>query len=139
LFAQHPDILKPTVVTPHIGEAKRLLIAQHPDIVHTRFELAEHLAQRTGAIAVLKGPGSIIQGEQRRNINRSGCPAMASAGMGDVLSGIIAALLAQQVPTFAAVCLAVYIHGLAAEEAAKDGSLGLVASDLFGHIRRILG
>lgn len=139
LYTQHPEVFKPTVVTPHIGEAKRLLAARDPDFVHTRFELAEHLVTLTGAIAVLKGPGTIIQSDQRRNINRSGCPAMASAGMGDVLSGIIAALLAQQVPTFAAVCLAVYIHGLAAEKAAEEGSLGLVASDLFSHIRRILG
>lgn len=139
LYAQHPAKLTPMVVTPHIGEAKRLLSARDPDFVHTRFELAEHLAKLTAAIVVLKGPGTIVQSEQRRNINRSGCPAMASAGMGDVLSGIIAALLAQQVPTFAAVCLAVYIHGLAAEKAAEEGSLGLVASDLFSHIRRILG
>ncbi|QTH72518.1 NAD(P)H-hydrate dehydratase [Pseudoalteromonas xiamenensis] len=139
LLAQNPQALKATVVTPHLGEAKRLLDKNDVEYVHHRFELAEKVYQTTKAITVLKGPGTIIQGYERRNINRSGTPAMASAGMGDVLSGIIAALLAQQVPTFAAVCLAVYIHGLAAEEAAKDGALGLVASDLFSHIRRILG
>lgn len=139
LLSNHPDVLKPAVITPHLGEAKRLLASQFSDLTLNRFDIAEHLAALTGAITVLKGPGTLIQTEQRRNINRSGCPAMASAGMGDVLSGIIAALLAQHVPPFAAVSLAVYIHGLAAEEAAKDGSLGLVASDLFSHIRRILG
>jgi NAD(P)H-hydrate epimerase len=88
---------------------------------------------------VLKGPGSLIGDSRGININRSGCAAMASAGMGDVLSGIIGGLLAQGMPIFAATCLAVYIHGLAAQIAAKDGEKGLLASDLFIYIRRLLG
>ena len=78
------------------------------------------------------------QGE-RININRSGCAGMASAGMGDVLSGIIGGLIAQGMEAFAATNLAVYIHGLAAEQAAQDGEKGMLAGDLFEHIRGILG
>ncbi|MFC3033140.1 NAD(P)H-hydrate dehydratase [Pseudoalteromonas fenneropenaei] len=144
LLAQQPSCCKPAVITPHLGEAKKLLAgfaANNTTLPEAldRFSMAEVLATQLDTICVLKGPGSLVQSPERRNINRSGCAAMASAGMGDVLSGIIAALVAQQVPLFAAVSLAVYIHGLAAEEAAKDGAIGLLASDLFSHIRRILG
>ncbi|CCQ11482.1 NAD(P)HX epimerase / NAD(P)HX dehydratase [Pseudoalteromonas luteoviolacea B = ATCC 29581] len=141
LYAKsQPQIqLKPSVITPHLGEAKRLLADLPESVFRNRFTIAEALHQKTGAISVLKGPGTLIQDAKRRNINRSGTSAMASAGMGDVLSGIIGALIAQGTPIFAAVSLAVYIHGLAGEEAAREGARGLLASDLFVHIRRLLG
>ncbi|MCF6436030.1 NAD(P)H-hydrate dehydratase [Pseudoalteromonas sp. MMG022] len=127
------------VLTPHLGEAKRLLAdAQDVDPL-SRFTLATWLATNYKATIVLKGPGSLVADTKRININRSGCSAMASAGMGDVLSGIIGALRAQGMESFAASSLAVYIHGLAAQIAAKEGERGLLASDLFVHIRRLLG
>ncbi|KZN35133.1 NAD(P)H-hydrate dehydratase [Pseudoalteromonas luteoviolacea] len=126
------------ILTPHLGEAKRLLDDSSIDTAK-RFELAEMLSKQYAACIVLKGPGSLIVDGKRTNINRSGSEAMASAGMGDVLSGIIAGLLAQGLNRFEAATLGVYIHGLAAEQAARDGQLGLLASDLFVHIRGIMG
>ncbi|MCF2856900.1 NAD(P)H-hydrate dehydratase [Pseudoalteromonas sp. SMS1] len=126
------------ILTPHLGEARRLLGDCEVDTAK-RFELAELLSKEYAACIVLKGPGSLIVDGKRTNINRSGSQAMASAGMGDVLSGIIAGLLAQGLNRFEAASLGVYIHGLAAEQAARDGQLGLLASDLFVHIRGIMG
>ncbi|WP_235577111.1 NAD(P)H-hydrate dehydratase [Pseudoalteromonas sp. R3] len=140
LLARQPRQWQNAILTPHWGEAKRLsaTVATLPKS-SSRFEMSDVLAQYYQACVVLKGPGTLIQQAQRININRSGCAAMASAGMGDVLSGIIAALLAQGLSKFDAAMLAVYIHGLAAEKAAHDGAHGLLASDLFVHIRGIIG
>ncbi|TMP37476.1 NAD(P)H-hydrate dehydratase [Pseudoalteromonas rubra] len=140
LLAGQPRQWQNAILTPHWGEAKRLsaAIATLPER-SSRFEMCDALAQYFQACVVLKGPGTLVQQAQCLNINRSGCAAMASAGMGDVLSGIIAALLAQGLSKFDAAMLAVYIHGLAAEKAAHDGAHGLLASDLFVHIRGIIG
>ncbi|MCG7534430.1 NAD(P)H-hydrate dehydratase [Pseudoalteromonas sp. OOF1S-7] len=140
LLAGHPMQWQNAVLTPHWGEAKRLSAAIETDPeTCDRFGMSNVLTQYYQACVVLKGPGTLVQQAQRVNINRSGCAAMASAGMGDVLSGIIAALLAQGLSKFDAAMLAVYIHGLAAEKAAHDGAHGLLASDLFVHIRGIIG
>ncbi|WP_234401232.1 NAD(P)H-hydrate dehydratase [Pseudoalteromonas sp. T1lg23B] len=128
-----------SILTPHHGEARRLLVENDVIDPQSRFELASWLATNYNATVVLKGPGSLVANAKRININRSGSSAMASAGMGDVLSGIIGALVGQGMESFAASTLAVYIHGLAAQIAAKDGERGLLASDLFVHIRRLLG
>ncbi|MBQ4861213.1 NAD(P)H-hydrate dehydratase [Pseudoalteromonas sp. MMG013] len=139
LLANTQQRFSDSVITPHIGEAKRL-IGNDSDIeLSDRFMTTSFLAHAYHSTVVLKGPGSIVYHCDRMNINRSGSSAMASAGMGDVLSGIIAGLLAQGMEKFAATSLAVYIHGLAAEKAATDGEKGLLASDLFEHIRRLLG
>ncbi|WP_125720997.1 NAD(P)H-hydrate dehydratase [Pseudoalteromonas rubra] len=140
LLAGQPGQWQNAVLTPHWGEAKRLCAGIETDPeTSNRFGMSNALAQYYQACVVLKGPGTLVQQAQRLNINRSGCAAMASAGMGDVLSGIIAALLAQGLSKFDAAMLAVYIHGLAAEKAAHDGAHGLLASDLFVHIRGIIG
>lgn len=128
------------VLTPHLGEARRLLShLETPLNEHDRFAVAKKISHEYGAVTVLKGPGSLVSEGERININRSGCAGMASAGMGDVLSGIIGGLIAQGMEAFAATNLAVYIHGLAAEQAANDGEKGMLAGDLFEHIRGVLG
>ncbi|KAF7772261.1 ADP-dependent NAD(P)H-hydrate dehydratase [Pseudoalteromonas citrea] len=127
------------VMTPHIGEARRLLAQSNIESMSNRFEVAAQLQRYYEYAVVLKGPGSLVCHQSRVNINRSGSAAMASAGMGDVLSGIIASLIAQGMEKFAATSLAVYIHGLAAENAAIEGEKGLLAGDLFKHIRDLLG
>ncbi|WP_125560771.1 NAD(P)H-hydrate dehydratase [Pseudoalteromonas rubra] len=140
LLASQPMQWQNAILTPHWGEAMRLSTAVTTDAkTLSRFDMSNALAQHYLACVVLKGPGTLVQQAKRININRSGCAAMASAGMGDVLSGIIAALLAQGLSKFDAAMLAVYIHGLAAEKAAHDGAHGLLASDLFVHIRGIIG
>ncbi|WP_440054028.1 NAD(P)H-hydrate dehydratase [Pseudoalteromonas sp. T1lg65] len=127
------------VITPHVGEAKRLLSLFDPQVeIDNRFLAVSLLHQYYQSICVLKGPGTIISDGKRMNINRSGCSGMASAGMGDVLSGIIGSFMAQGLERFDAATLAVYIHGLAAEQAAHQGSKGMLASDLFEHIRSIV-
>ncbi|TMO63740.1 NAD(P)H-hydrate dehydratase [Pseudoalteromonas aurantia] len=130
---------KQAVMTPHMGEARRLLTKSNTVDMSNRFDVAAHLQRDYDTTVVVKGPGSLVCQQTRMNINRSGSSAMASAGMGDVLSGIIASLIAQGMEKFAATSLAVYIHGLAAERAAVEGEKGLLAGDLFNHIRDLLG
>lgn len=124
------------VLTPHPGEASRLLDCSVADIENDRFGAVREIASKYQAVTLLKGAGSLVaspSGEVR--VLNVGNPGMASGGMGDVLSGMIAGLLAQHLPMFEAVCLAVCIHGSAADRAAKDGERGMLASDLFAHIR----
>ena len=137
LLAQQPKHILGCVITPHQGEVRRLL--PNMDRLDDRFAVSRMLYEQYSAITVVKGPGSLIYDGNSTTINRSGTPAMASAGMGDVLSGIIAALIAQGLSPFHAAQLGVYIHGLAAQIAAKEGEKGLLASDLFVYIRRLLG
>ena len=137
LLAKQPRVLSECVLTPHVGEAKRLLNEEYE--ITARFNVAKKLHEKYAASVVLKGPGSLVYDKNSMVINRSGTPAMASAGMGDVLSGMIAALIAQGLTPFNAAHLSVYVHGLAAQIAAKEGEKGLLASDLFVYIRRLLG
>ncbi len=139
LLAIEGEKVTNSVITPHNGEARRLLRNDNINIENHRFDSLKNIQKLYQATVVLKGPGSLIFDGENLNINRSGCNALASAGMGDVLSGIIAALLAQGLNKFDAANLAVYIHGLAAENMAIAGGNGLLASDLFSEIRRLLG
>jgi len=133
LLAQLP-IHKPRhnwILTPHPGEAASLLGCEIADIEADRFAAVQKIVQQYGGICVLKGAGSLISDGQSCYINTSGNAGMASGGMGDVLSGIIAALLLQMPNGFEAVRLAVYLHGKSADVvAAQRGERGLLASDL---------
>ncbi|TCK57945.1 NAD(P)H-hydrate dehydratase [Celerinatantimonas diazotrophica] len=136
LLAKSPLERRNWVLTPHPGEASRLLGCSVADIEDDRFSAALEIASKYQAVTLLKGAGSIVaspSGEVR--VLNVGNPGMASGGMGDVLSGMIAGLLAQHLPMFESVCLAVCLHGQAADCAAKDGERGMLASDLFAHIR----
>ncbi|SFC53763.1 NAD(P)H-hydrate dehydratase [Pseudoalteromonas denitrificans] len=144
--------LKNCVLTPHVGEASRLLQCTNQDIEFNRFDAVRKISERYQSTVVLKGPGSLVCNDEKININCSGTAAMASAGMGDVLSGIIGGLVAQKMPEltidnsiklqniiFEMTCLGVFIHGQAAQDASVNGINGLLASDLFPHIRRLVG
>lgn len=129
------------LITPHPGEAGRLLGHASADIQADRAGAARALAGLTGAVVVLKGAGTLVlggDGELRRNT--TGNPGMAAAGMGDVLAGIIGALLAQGMTADAAAALGVWLHGAAADAAvtAGLGPLGLTASDVIVAVRRLL-
>ncbi|RSM34274.1 NAD(P)H-hydrate dehydratase [Aeromonas salmonicida] len=126
------------VLTPHPGEAARLLGCSIADIAADRFAAVRRLQQRFGGVVLLKGAGSLIDDGKQITLCDEGNPGMASGGMGDLLSGIIAALLAQGWSAVEATRLGAVIHGEAADLAAADGERGMLASDLLPFIRRLV-
>lgn len=139
LLARSPERRENWVLTPHPGEAARLLGCEIEAIHADRFAAVEQLQQRYGGVAVLKGAGTLIFGDGGRPtaVCSEGNPGMASGGMGDVLTGVIAGFLAQEWDLPHAVELAVSLHAAAADKAARAGERGLLASDLMSHIRRL--
>jgi len=127
------------VLTPHPGEAARLLDISTAEVQADRFAAARALQQRYGGVAVLKGNGSLIAGAGQLLLSDYGNPGMASGGMGDVLSGVIGSLLAQHLPALEAAALGVCLHGAAADIAAQEGQRGLAATDLIPEMRALLG
>jgi hydroxyethylthiazole kinase-like uncharacterized protein yjeF len=129
-----------TLVTPHPAEAARLLAESTANVQADRLKAARNLAENLKAHAVLKGCGSVMVARDGHwFINASGNPGMASAGMGDVLSGILGALLAQKYSGESALVLGVHLHGCAADECARAGAgpVGLIASETIEPARRI--
>ncbi len=128
------------VLTPHPGEAAQLLGVTSGAIQAERFSAVEGIVERFGGCCVLKGNGTLVRSEGgSTGVCCHGTPGMATAGMGDVLSGVIAALVAQGMSLAAAARLGVCLHAVAAERAAADGLRGMLASDLFPHLRTLLG
>jgi NAD(P)H-hydrate epimerase len=130
----------PVVITPHPGEAERLLGRSIPDDDEGRSDCARELAQRTGAVCAIKGRHTVIAYGERLHVNQTGNPGMATAGSGDVLCGILGAYLARavrvgEVDPFEVACAAVHVHGLAGDLAAETlGRRALMASDLIAHL-----
>jgi ADP-dependent NAD(P)H-hydrate dehydratase len=128
-----PDILKANLIlTPHPGEMKRLWsgLFREP-LPPDRQEQAVQFARKAKSVIVLKGAGTIVTDGEKIYINKTGNPGMATAGSGDVLTGVITALLGQRLSTFDAAILGVYIHGLAGDIAAgKIGQVSLIATDI---------
>ncbi|MEH6812655.1 MAG: NAD(P)H-hydrate dehydratase, partial [Motiliproteus sp.] len=127
------------IITPHPGEASRLLGCSIADIQADRFAAVKSLQQRYGGVSILKGAGSLVCDGIDTRLCKQGNPGMASGGMGDVLAGIIASLLAQQLPPMAAAAVAVRVHAEAADRAAAaTGERGLLATDLIGYLGVLL-
>ena len=127
------------VLTPHPGEAARLLNCSVAEIQADRFEAVNQIQQRYGGVIVLKGAGSLISDGQQTWLCARGNPGMASGGMGDVLSGVIGGLLAQGLALMDAARIGVDLHAHAADRLARQyGERGLAASDLIPEIRRLL-
>ena len=120
------------ILTPHPGEMKRLWSAlSREPLPADRQKQAMQLAQRTGTIVVLKGAGTVVTDGQKVYVNKTGNPGMATAGSGDVLTGVTLALMGQGLSNFDAAVLGVYIHGLAGDIAAeKIGQVSLIATDI---------
>ena len=126
------------VITPHPGEAARLLGVSTAQVQADRPAAAHALSKKYTAVVVLKGAGSLIASpDGRLALCDRGHPAMATAGLGDVLAGLVGALLAQGMKAFDAACLAVWLHANAGEQQGKEGR-GLAASDLIPAIRQLL-
>jgi ADP-dependent NAD(P)H-hydrate dehydratase len=120
------------IVTPHPGEMKRLWsgLFREP-LPPERQKQAAQLAKRTKTVVVLKGAGTVVTDGQKIYVNKTGNPGMATAGSGDVLTGVITALVGQGLSSFDAAVLAVYTHGLAGDIAAeKIGQVSLIATDI---------
>ena len=125
------------IITPHMGEARRLMAKDFSEKM-TRRELAEALADKSGAVTVLKGAGTVVAAEGRKTYtNTTGNPGMATAGSGDVLTGIITSLCGQRhsdgrpIEPLEAALAGVYIHGLAGDLGAEEkGEYGLIAGDI---------
>lgn len=126
------------VLTPHPGEAARLLRSDVATVQSDRYAAVRELARIHQATCVLKGAGSLVADPAGRVAACPwGNPGMASGGMGDVLTGVIAALLAQGLDAWDAACLGVALHARAGDRAAADAPRGLLASDLFDPLRAL--
>jgi hydroxyethylthiazole kinase-like uncharacterized protein yjeF len=131
----------PSLLTPHPAEAARLLGSSTREVQHDRVAAVLALAKTFGSFVVLKGAGSICAAPDGSwHINTSGNPGMASAGMGDVLTGMIAGLLSQGAEPKTALLAGVYLHGAAADRAVTDGAgpVGLTASETIEAARSLL-
>jgi len=120
------------VLTPHPGEMRRLIAGYGMDVnVSNRQRCAAAFAQETGTVVLLKGAGTVVSDPQRVYVNESGNAGMATAGTGDVLTGVIAALMGQKMEAFEAAVLGAHVHGLAGDSAAEEmGRISLIATDL---------
>ena len=134
--AEELSVLKklslPIILTPHPGEMGRLIRQSAADVQRDRERTAVEFAKQYRVIVVLKGHRTVVASfDGSVSVNETGNPGMASGGCGDVLTGMIAGLLGQQLSLFDAARLGAYLHGLAGDLAAKDrGEIGLLASDL---------
>jgi ADP-dependent NAD(P)H-hydrate dehydratase len=138
-LAKHLDLLKtnkrPLVVTPHPGEFARLTGASITEIQSRRRESAVRFAEQLQGVVVLKGHRTVVTDGDRVYVNTTGNPGMATGGTGDVLAGLIGALIGQGLEPFTAAQLGVYLHGLAGD-LARDalGEPSLIASDLLDYL-----
>lgn len=138
-LANNPQVSEHWVLTPHPGEAASLLQVSTQEVQQDRLSAARRIQQQYGGVCVLKGAGTLIVGpDEEYAVCPFGNPGMASGGMGDVLTGIIAGLLAQGLDTMKAAKAGVLVHALAADKAALQGERGLLAADLMTHIRTLV-
>jgi ADP-dependent NAD(P)H-hydrate dehydratase / NAD(P)H-hydrate epimerase len=130
----------PTVLTPHAGELGRLLEEPSSEIQAHRLDAARRAARSARAVVVLKGDDTLVADPAGRvGVSRGGASALATAGTGDVLSGVIGAYLAKAMEPFDAACAGVYVHAAAGRLAAREfGPEGVIASDVIGLLPRAL-
>jgi hydroxyethylthiazole kinase-like uncharacterized protein yjeF len=139
LLASAPAKCENQVLTPHPGEAARLLGLNTVAIQQDRFAAAQAISQQYGGATVLKGAGTVIHVDGKLPaVCAAGNPGMATAGMGDVLSGVIAALIAQGMDVSTAAVAGVCVHACAGDAAALQGERGMMASDVIAALRAVL-
>lgn len=126
------------VLTPHPGEAARLLNKTASFVQQDRLSAIQSIHDRCGGVCVLKGAGTLVLATNTLpTVCEKGNPGMASAGMGDILSGVIGGLIAQGIPLSDAANLGVMIHAIAGDLAAKEGERGMIATDLLPYLRKL--
>ncbi len=132
--------LSELVITPHPGEIARLLNIPIADVQEARHEVAREFAETYCCVVVLKGHETLVYDpEGAYYVNETGNPGMATGGMGDILTGMIASLLGQGLESYEAATLAVYLHGRAGDLAAQQrGALSLLPSDVLNHFTQEL-
>ncbi len=147
IIAMRPDLRgmlharkAPTVFTPHPGEAAHLLACSTEEVQKDRAAAVRELARRLSGSVVLKGAGSLcVTSDGKLHLNQTGNPGMSSAGMGDVLSGIIAAFIAQGLSADEALLLGVHLHGAAGDELAhQQATIGMSATEVIEWARWLL-
>ena len=126
------------ILTPHPGEMERLWVSLlREEMPADRAEQAAAMAKRTGCCVVLKGAGTVVTDGEKIYTNTTGNPGMATAGSGDVLTGVIAGLAGQELSNFDTAVLGVYVHGLAGDIAAeKAGQVSMIATDIIDSLGR---
>jgi NAD(P)H-hydrate epimerase len=135
-----PNRDAPVIMTPHAGEMARMLDASPEKVQADRLGCALEAAKKQRAIAIFKGARTVIaRPDGRFNINATGLPLLATAGSGDVLTGLVGGLLARGMEAFDAASTGVYVHGRAAEAAADTGMVSLMAGDIVERIPHLLG
>ncbi len=139
-LSKHPQAISHAILTPHPGEAAKLLGVDNSTISQNRYEAVVKLVEKYQLPVLLKGAGSVIQTlNDIPYVCRLGNPAMASAGMGDVLAGMIAGFIAQGVGLDDALVLATTLHAFAGDLAVKDkGIYGLLATDLYDYFHQAM-
>lgn len=137
LLAAEPMTLTNAILTPHPGEAARLLDCSTGDIQRDRLAALQEIERRYGAVVVLKGTGSLISDDACPAVCPYGNPGMGVGGMGDALTGIVAALWAQGLDIHSAAQTGVLAHALAGDRAAERGERGLLPDDLISELRVI--
>lgn len=128
------------ILTPHPGEAARLLGCSTAEVQHDRFAAVKELQRRYGGAVILKGAGTLVAAGDYDQVGLCpyGNPGMATGGMGDVLSGVLGALLAQGFSPANAARLGVCLHAVAGDRAAAVGQRGMMATDLLPHLRTLI-
>ncbi|GAK87585.1 NAD(P)HX epimerase [Vibrio ponticus] len=139
LLTTKPSVDPNRIITPHPGEAARLLNCSINDVENNRYQAARDLSKKYGGVAILKGSGTVIDDGQHRYVCAAGNAGMATGGMGDALTGIIVALLAQGFTLSEAARMGVMLHSYAADLNVKQqGIVGLSAMDVVNTLRKAL-
>ena len=139
LLSKNINAREHRVLTPHPGEAARLLNCSTADIQDDRYAAASEIVSQYGGVCVLKGSGTLIAAKNRvTHVCRAGNAGQATAGMGDVLTGCIVGFVAQGYSLFDAACLGTWCHGAAADSIAQsNGKIGMIATDLLLPIQKL--
>lgn len=139
LLARHPRKASHWILTPHPGEAARLLQCHVADIEADRYAAVSRLQQQYGGVVLLKGPGTLVCDGRHTVVCLEGNPGMASGGMGDVLSGTIGGLLSQGLSLYQAAYVGALVHGRAGNCVAEHhGERGMLASDLSQYLQKLV-